>query len=204
VSTWTIPEICCAIEHGYRVLDIYECYAYFEVAPLFKKFFKLLASFKVRCEDFPEGVKGNPEAELAYCRQINEDMGFVEEGVALTPEMMCLNEGQRGYIKTLLNSLLGKTAQRTDRVQQQFLMSQDDLDNFLFKAQSDILSWMLISPNVLYMRSKKKGAYLPPNRVCNVTVGAHVTAYGRILMQEAMEKIYAAGGTMAYTDTGLY
>ncbi len=121
----------------------------------------------------------------------------------------------------------GKTAQRSERIQQLFMMAQEELDEFLFRAQSDVLSWQLIDSNILYMRAQKKGSYAPPNRIANCIVGgtsvlltpkivlrsrvvnfllhsyvaAYVTSLGRAAMQKAFCKIHAAKGLLVYTDT---
>jgi hypothetical protein len=225
VASWTILDILCAIAYDYKVLEIYEVYAYFETAPLFRDYISLISSFKIRFEGFPAHVRGNREAEAEYCRRINEKMNFTSPGVLLTPDMMCANEAQRNHCKTLLNSLLGKTAQRAERIQQLFMMSQSELDEFFFRAQSDVLSWQLIDSNVLYLRAKKKGGYAPPNRTANCLIGgivyalsmpshkwcilikffsAYVTALGRVAMQQAFCKIHDSKGLLLYTDTGWY
>lgn len=170
-STWTIPEIVYAVhENNYTVLAIFEVYCYFEAVPLFRDFVSVIASMKMRCDGFPHAIEGNPEAEEAYVRELNEAMGFTQEGVVLTRDVMKRNEGTRLYTKTLGNSFLGKSAQKMERVEQRFMMSQSEFDKFMFKDQSELLSWNLLSPDILFLRSKKKGEYERPNRVANVAV----------------------------------
>jgi hypothetical protein len=106
VSTWTVLDILVALGNDYKVVEIYEVYAYFTTAALFRDYISLVSSFKLRYEGIPSDIRGDRAAELEYCRTINEKMGFKTPGIMLTPEMMCANEGQRNHCKTLLNSLL--------------------------------------------------------------------------------------------------
>ena len=93
--------------------------------------------------------------------------------------------------------------QRNERVQQHYVASQQELDQFLFSGVSDILSWTLIGDYMIHMRSQTNARYSKPNTVANCIIGAHVTAYGRIKMHNALEVIQSKGGYLVYTDTGI-
>lgn len=174
-TVYTIPEVAYAMRYNYKLVEIYEFYSYSEAGAIFKKFFEILASFKIRFEGFPKDVKSE-EDKLLYCETVNSQMEFVLEGVRLTPELIRENKALRSYVKLLLNSTLGKLCQRGVREEQNYMSSQEELNRFIYKSQSEIRGWTIISDNLLHLRTQKMVDYAPPNRTSCLVLGSYVTA----------------------------
>lgn len=92
-TVYTLPEVEYAVRCGYRI-KVYEIYSYARTHPVFKAFFEVLASYKIRYEGYSRDC-GTEEEQAAFCEWINNHMEFKEEGVRLTPELITNNSALR-------------------------------------------------------------------------------------------------------------
>ena len=106
VGVYCINEIVFAVNHyGYKIMEIYEIYAFKERDLLFKDFMTFLGAEKIRHSKIPNGIKTYEEKKV-YCDNINKKMNF-DELIAITPENLDENEYQKQASKSGLNSVLG-------------------------------------------------------------------------------------------------
>ena len=76
-----------------------------------------------------------------------------------------------------IDSTLGKMLQRSVREEQHYMATQAELDAFVYKSQSQIRGWTIISNDLIHVRSMKLLDYAPPNLNNNLVIGSYVTAY---------------------------
>ena len=106
IGVYCINEIVYATQHyDYKIMEIYEIYAFRERAQLFKNFMTFLGAEKIRHSKLPNCLK-TYEEKKAYCNNINKTMGF-DDLIAITPENMKENTYLKTAAKTGLNSALG-------------------------------------------------------------------------------------------------
>ena len=98
VSTWTSVEIEFACTLGYKVLKVYEFFAYKETSFLFKNFYTKLARIKLESEGFPDEVITS-EQKKSYVDDLNKAM----PGLNLKVENIVKNPGRRAFAKDLSN-----------------------------------------------------------------------------------------------------
>lgn len=66
--------------------------------------------------------------------------------------------------------------QRHVREEQNYMGTQAELDTFVYKSQSVIRGWTIISNDLIHVRSSKMLDYAPPNLNNNLVIGSYVTA----------------------------
>jgi G:T-mismatch repair DNA endonuclease (very short patch repair protein) len=113
-GTWTSVEVHKALEHGYKILAVYEVYHY----PHSKKIFDLYVDTFMKLKQESSGVpknclKENGEVDETKLRDYIEEYAAHEQ-VYLEGDKIKRNPGQRTVMKALLNSLWGKLAQNED------------------------------------------------------------------------------------------
>ena len=107
VGVYCINEIVYAVQHyNYKILEIFEIYAFTEMAQVFKNFMTFLGAKKIRHSYYPKNVKTDIEKQN-YCDYVNNKMKF-DQSIRITPENIDNNEYQKQATKTGLNSVLGK------------------------------------------------------------------------------------------------
>ncbi|CAB4036310.1 DNA polymerase [Paramuricea clavata] len=113
-GTWTSVEVHKALEHGYKILTIYEIYHF----PNSKKNFDLYVDTFMNLKQESSGVPKTcfkPDGELDEVKLRKYIDEYAEhEHVYLDRANISYNPGQRTVMKALLNSLWGKLAQNED------------------------------------------------------------------------------------------
>ena len=99
VGTWCTPEILKALDHGYRIVEIYEVWHYPQRRErLFEEYINLFLALKVQASGWPANVETEAD-RIAYV----EDF-FAKESVRLDPSKVVKNPGLRAVAKLCLNS----------------------------------------------------------------------------------------------------
>ena len=104
LTRFPITELFYAITVlKHHTVTIHECYFYTTFSPIFRDYYKLLASLKCKYDDFSD----TPSEDLPQrLRKLNEDMGFTEPQLAVTPETINSNKSMRASIKMIQNATL--------------------------------------------------------------------------------------------------
>ena len=96
-----------AVQCGYQIVEIHEVWAFKEFAKIFKKFYNVLASIKIKASGFPSHVAATEE-KLKYCQDINKDMDFCgKPELELTLENVTYNAALRKASKAAQNAIFG-------------------------------------------------------------------------------------------------
>ena len=193
---WTIPEVCYAISQGDIVEEIYEVMAYYETAPILKRFLDMVASYKIRHSKFEEK---NPEKLKLICDQINSQMNFSPE-VALNPTLLKEDENSKNFYKLVSNAMIGKFSQENEKLRYYTITTQQDLDS-LYNDPYNEISELINIGNILQVGIKPKLSMTTPNRNTNVIIGAYVTSYARIEMHKHLNPLLKQGIQLLYSDT---
>lgn len=169
-GSYMISEIEFSLNLGYRIIDIFECHAYFESDLIFRPFVQALTYFKqINSLD-------KKSATIELCNKLNEnleDSDFKYEHSAFN-----YNPSKRNLHKFLANSLFGKIGQRSDYKRTVYVSSQEELEALYFSTDqieeitclNDAICQVVVKP--LLKRSI-------PNRNANCYLAAQVTAYAR-------------------------
>ena len=116
-------EVNYAVSIGYKVLNIFEVYAYKTKTNMFNRFYSLLALEKLKHSSPSE----NQSLE-DYCAEINKLMNL-PDNLALKPEDITPNKCVRNYAKEFLNSCLGKFSQQSNRSKTIVVRSRPELNH---------------------------------------------------------------------------
>jgi hypothetical protein len=109
-NVWTIPEICFAIECGYKLIRVHEALIYKEKAKPFKKFYNRLAHMKLEAEGFPDWAD-TEEKQCCYVTRLNQQVDWLDLDVARIRK----NPSRRDFAKLCSNCALGKLSQNTNK-----------------------------------------------------------------------------------------
>ena len=196
-GTWTSVEIHKALQHGYRLLNVYEIYQYETKEKIFDTYVDTFMKMKQESSGVPKkcmNVSGTIDRELLndYIEEY-----FEHEGVRLDAANIKHNPGQRTVMKALLNSLWGKLAQNEDAVIVSFVDTMPDLLELVNDNSIEVTSMDFISDNVARTTHRKTNSLVTlANR--NVVIASFVTAYARL---ELFEVLFKLGTNVLYYDT---
>jgi hypothetical protein len=196
VGTYTLVEINYAKQLGYDFI-FYECYAYQEMAPIFRDFMKVLFYLKISVSGFPHDCISQAD-KVEYCSQINDKMQFT---IPLSPKDISKVPHKRLMYKNFMNEFVGKFSQKIDKPTTMFVSSQHQLDALASQSKKEIVDICAINDLVCQVKVQSKKQAPLINRRGNCIIGAYITAYNRISMHKAMESITAKGGCIYYTCT---
>ena len=196
-GTWTSVEVHVALEHGYKILAIYEVYHYPNSKKIFDLYVDTFMKLKQESNGPPKdclGKDGNVDKLKLY--DYIEEYALHEQ-IRLDKSNIKKNPGQRTVMKALLNSLWGKLAQNEDTTVVSFV---DDLGELLALVNDHsikVTSLDFISDNIARTTYRKTGSLITlGNR--NVIIALFVTAYARLELFKALHKLQE---NVLYYDT---
>jgi hypothetical protein len=103
VGHWCTPEIHYALDHGYKILEIYEVWHWEERRKgFFAAFVNIFVKIKAEASGWPAGCD-TEETKQAYISEL-----FLKEGVTLDWDKIEKNPGLKAIAKMMLNSFWGK------------------------------------------------------------------------------------------------
>ena len=191
-GTWTFQEISHAIsKHNYKFDRLHEILTYEKNAPIMKDFYQVLSHFLLKYKRPMTNAK-------KYCQDINHEMSFNHQSLRLSEEELPAQEDKflRKLMKFVINSSLGR------------LMKKNEHENsFLVKDKMDVINnienitgFSFDQSDVIMHVNKNFGQKIqdPHN---NAVLGAYVTSYGRIALDNLKRKIKDMGGQVVYIDT---
>jgi hypothetical protein len=96
---------------------------------------------------------------------------------------------------------LGKFGQNNYRTNVSYISSREELSTLYHQPDIDFLSWDLITPDVMQVRTRKKKEFNMPSRSANLVIAAFVTSAARIEIDSDMRAAMDRGGQICYQDT---
>ena len=178
ILTLCWPEINYAVEIGYTILQIYECYQYEKESHIFQKFFSLLSREKIRYS--------KPTTEIKkYIAELNEGMAYTGS-LKLAQSDIQPNEVKKKYYKEFLNAILGKLGEQSQRTKTVLIRSQNELDLLDLASVENIFS--LKKSCIVFQKSGMRSTRI--NVKSNSIIYSYVQCYARIVMFKAMCQLW--------------
>ena len=112
-----------AVEKGYHIVQVHEVWHFPQKTDtLFKEYIDTFAKIKLKASGYPKNCVTDEQKQW-YVNDILE-----KQGIQLDPSNIVYNPGLRALAKRMLNSFLGKFAQRSNLVKTEQI---DDPQKFL-------------------------------------------------------------------------
>lgn len=191
IGTWTSIELALALEKGYRIIFIYEIWVFNKTMNLFSGYVNHFLKTKTEASGYPQNITNDTEEKI-YVEEY-----YHKEGIALDPELIEKNPGKRTLAKLQLNNLWGKFAQNSDRLNTVICSNYQEYFETMQSACKEIRS-IHTTKNKAVIRYKIDHNLLKPDRNTNVVIAAFTTAYGRVELYHAMDKVK---NQLLYVDT---
>ena len=196
-GTWTSVEVQKAIEHGYKIIEVYEIYHYERREKIFSDYVNTFMKIKQGSSGFPSKCyrEGKLDDKLveSYIKKYRE-----HENVQLDKENIEYNPGKRTVMKALLNSLWGKLAQNENCTVVSFIDDFYKLQQLANDNSVEVTSLDFINENLARTTHRKTSAFSTGLKNRNVIVVSFVTAYARLELFELLNKL---GESVLYFDT---
>ena len=209
---YTTVDLEYALFMGYRIVQIYEALAHFELSYVLKKHFEFLAGKKCS-STFPttrlpdgsehqcqENCKRDNCCFLAkYVEEVNKS--FSE--TFITKEQIHENKASREYYKLMMNSEIGKFSQNNlERSKTAFCFTAAEILRFTQDPRIKIMRFELMSDaEGIFVQYHTDGAFETLDRNFSCILGAFVTAYARVILHKAIDCLDLANCLIAYCDT---
>jgi hypothetical protein len=189
VDTYTIDEIVYAVELGYKI-KVLEIMSFEKFGPILKDYMLFLSYFKLKYS----GVPCNVETAQQHCVQIMEKNDFSSIGLLLQPSNLKQDLCKKSIFKMIVNSAVGKFSLNEDKIiETKLVQSYEEL---LKSHQSGFLTdFECLSDETcqIGLKNPKIGEF---KRNCNIVIGSHITAFGRVLMHKNAMHLVHHGATL--------
>ncbi len=194
-STWTVIEIEYALQQGYKLLKIFEVYAYAKSQPILSSYFRFCGSLKIKNSGLPSGIQD----KYQYCSNINQQMNLLGP-LRVTPGNCNKSDIRRQVCKSMMNEAIGKFSSYNRPKQSDFACTSKELAKLLDDKKFLVEQVFPINENVMQVVRKKVNSVRSTNvRSCSI-IHAYLTAYSRLYMIATMEKLEAAKVRIASID----
>ncbi|CAB3984018.1 DNA polymerase [Paramuricea clavata] len=188
-GTWTSVEVHVALEHGYKILAIYEVYHYPHSAKIFDLYVDTFMKLKQESSGMPrQCIKDDGSIDNVKLQAYIQEYADHEQ-IYLDASKIGHNPGQRTVMKALLNSLWGKLAQNEDTTVVSFLDDFDDLLQLVNDKTIEVTSLDFISDNIARTTHRKISGTLTTLGNRNVVIASFVTAYARLELFSVLDKL---------------
>lgn len=196
VGCFFSEELKFAIQHGYKVEEIYDVINFPltfekpEVAEnLFSGYVKMFIKIKLEADGKPE----NQDLDQ-YIKEV-----ALNDGIILDPENMTKkNEGRRFIAKQFLNSLWGKFGMNLDRDEIATFSDPDLFHKFINDERYILKNLVIVNRQTIDVTYSTKAPFIKPAYNTNTAIALATTGYARMRLQEAMQII---GTDLVYCDT---
>ena len=183
VGVWTSVELHKALDLGYTLLETYHVWHWDDwSSEVYQHYINKFLKMKQEASGYPDYVK-TVEQQEKFKRDYFEAEGIVLEHVEKNP-------GKRAFAKTMLNCLWGKNAQNNilpkteyiDKPDRYFELLRDPSVKVRYVDMFDHDEFMLVN----YINQSDQ---FEPHVSANVPTSAFVTAYARLELYSALEKL---------------
>lgn len=197
-ATLTFPEINYAVELKYQ-FKFYEIFHYSQTGPIFQKFYRILAHYKLKYAGFPPNVF-TKEQKQSYVDSINKEMKFCDK-LKLTLENVERKEKEISMIKSCGNSIFGKLSQKADFPRNIYVLSYSELIQFYRSIKYSIEDILVINSDICQVVVRPKKDILQVNRNTNVILASYVFGLSKIKMQKHIMELLEKKAKIFYMDT---
>ena len=198
-GVWCTPEIDVAVEHGYRILEVFEVHHFDkrtkEGEGVMKAYVKEFLRGKQEASGWPHENMSEEEKET-YIRDYKE-----HEDIQLNREKIEKNPGRRQCCKLMVTSLWGKTGQRGNMPRTVVVYHVSDFNAIVFNDDYElgIIDRLPHHEYAWQITYKLKSEYLVKEpRNTNVYIAAFTTTWARIKL---WKKLHELGERVLYYDT---
>ena len=195
-GTFVSPELQLALQHGYKIVDVYEVWHWEENKrsnTLFRDYMGKFLKIKIAASGFPEGCDSDEQKE-EYVKYISE-----KEDIDLKVEEVVKNKGLKAVGKAIITSLWGKMAQRLDKEKTVYIKNAKEYYDMILDDKFDITTVNIVTEEMLEVGYKTPENLRNPHPYVNHVIAAFVTAYGRMHLYRQMTKIKIQN--LLYCDT---
>jgi hypothetical protein len=209
MGIWHTEEIYFAIQHGYKILHIYQVY-HWEKENRSNQLFKGYVDYFLRIKQESEGWE---KYGLTSSHSIEEKQKLIDD---LYFENGCIgkmrmnkvkkNPIARNLSKLFLNSLWGKLCQNPMQEQQIRINGYVQYLQFINHPAVDKSSCLFrhVKDDVCSIRFNVKPEFLKPNNKYNTYIAASVTAHARTYLHQQMYRIGPEKIIYCDTDSIMY
>ena len=201
LGQWVTPEVELAVEHGYKVVQVYEVWHWSETAcyntdtgesGLFGGFIDLLMKLKTEATGYPSWCDSD-EKRHKFIADFEE-----HEHVKLDPTKMRPNPGARMLAKIALNSFWGKMAQRDNLPARRTVRTMEEYMDMVSNPSFHLKDFHVMHKTALQITYTRHKDFVAEKDFTNIWVAAFTTAHGRIRL---FRVIHALGKDALYFDT---
>ncbi len=196
-GTWCSIELQKAIEHGYKIVKVYEIYHYPTRDKIFSNYVNTFMKIKQESSGYPKTCYKEGALDTELIKKYIEEYAN-HEGVTLDKDNIEYNPGKRTVMKALLNSLWGKLAQNEDFTVVSFIDDFYKLQQLVSDNTIEVTSLDFIDKNFARTTHRKTSEALTVLKNRNVIIASFVTAYARLELFEVINKL---GKNVLYYDT---
>ena len=190
-GTYTFQEAARAIaKYNYRPRRIYEVLTYEKHGPFMEKYFSVLSHFLLKHKEIPEG---KPKEE--YAKELNDGMGYPKE-LTLKASEFSQDKFLQDLMKFGTNSVCGRLMKKND-TQKSIPISNESQ---ILGNMENIKGFTLEDERLVAHTENNYGKKYQ-NPFNNKVLGAYITSYGRLALDDLKTKIKEKGNTIVYTDT---
>jgi hypothetical protein len=204
-GSWGTEELRLAIEHGYRVTEIYEVYHWTKEErsdTLLRGYVSFFLRMKQEAEGWKKLGATNDAPDFEEQMRIQEKV-FIESGriARIRCDKVAKNPVKRQMAKLFLNSLWGKFCQKPNCDNYVVIHGYRQFAELWFNPNLDRskFSFRHISGHTWKVKYATLDEFTPSNPKYNIYLSAKVTEWARCILHRQMKKI--GDGRILYCDT---
>ena len=197
IGTFTTPELTRALDHGYRIQEVYEILHWpLRSSLLFKEYIERWVKLKQEASGFPHGIE-TEEQKDDFIKKYFEDTG-----IKLDKENTRPDPNLRNIAKIMMNSFYGKFAQRPNLETTEIVDTYKRIWELATDADKIITGLISVGYNKLFVSWKLSNEEDAKQGNVNVAIAAFVTSYARLELWQQLDIVERrCGGTVCYFDT---
>ncbi|CAH1104349.1 unnamed protein product [Psylliodes chrysocephalus] len=188
-GTWVIAEVNKALEKGYKLLKMYEVWAYDtiqfgnNVAGLFTEMMNCFIRLKQESSDWPKHCRTQAEKEK-YIERF-----FERENVKLEFSQIIDNPGLRSLAKLMLNSFWGKFGQRQNQSRTSIINNPAEFFGMMSNPSLYINTVLPVNDTTIIVNWEYREEASESLSTVNVVIAAFVTTLARLKLYSYLEKL---------------
>lgn len=196
-GTWFTPELFCALENGYQVVEVYEIYNWSQYSDsIFKSYIKTFSKLKIEASGFPSNVVTDEEKNDFVTKF------EVDTGIQLEKSNIRCDETIRTVSKLMLNSMYGKLAQDQNNPQHELVTTFERFWKLFSDDSLEILNDTNVSEDKVLVSYKNKDLESCKVGNTSLVIAGFVTSYARLRLWHLINKIETrTPGSVLYFDT---
>ena len=188
-GTWATPEICYAVELGYKIMRIHQVWDYPDcVIGLFKHYIDAFLKVKQESSDWP-----------AWCSTEDLKKQYIEnykerEGIELDYDAIKKNPAARAGSKSELNNAWGYFGQDPNKAETEIVQHASRFHELLMTDSCKVTSRQINHEHLL-VKSFHKRDFVSTGNKTNVVVALFTTMWARLklhreLLDKLQERVY--------------